>query len=107
MSGIEFTDANFKAEVLDEASKPVLVDFWATWCGPCRVQSPIIEDIAKEIGAAAKVGAMDVDAQPNTAQEFGIMSIPTLIIYKNGKPVWRVAGLQTKQAILAELKKAM
>ncbi len=107
MSGIEFTDANFKAEVLDETSKPVLVDFWATWCGPCKVQSPIIEEIAKEVGTTAKVGAMDVDAHVTTSQEYGIMSIPTLIIFKNGKPLWRVAGLQTKQAILAELKKAM
>ncbi|MEK7570146.1 MAG: thioredoxin [Patescibacteria group bacterium] len=107
MSGIEFTDANFKTDVLAETGKPVLVDFWATWCGPCKVQSPIIEEIAKEIGDKATVGSMDVDAHPTIPQEYGIMSIPTLIIFKDGKPVWRVAGLQQKQAILTELKKAM
>jgi len=107
MSGIEFTDANFKTDVLGETGKPVLVDFWAAWCGPCKVQSPIIEEIAKEVGDKVKVGAMDVDAHPNVPQEYAIMSIPTLIIFKNGQPVWRVSGLQQKQAILSELKKAM
>lgn len=104
---LKLTDANFKSEVMDEANKPVLVDFWATWCGPCKVQGPIIEEIAKEMGDKAKVGSMEVDENPTTPQEYAIMSIPTLIIFKAGKPVWRVAGLQTKQAILAELKKAL
>jgi thioredoxin 1 len=105
MAELKLTDANFKSEVLDEASKPVLVDFWATWCGPCKVQGPIIEEVAKEVGARAKVCSMEVDENPVTPQEYAVMSIPTLVIFKNGKPVWRVAGLQQKGAIMEELKK--
>jgi len=104
MSEIQLTDQNFQAEVLDEKTKPVLVDFWAAWCGPCQVQGPIIEQVAKEIGVKAKVGKLDVDANPQTAMAHGVMSIPTLVIYKNGKPVWRVSGLQQKEAILKELE---
>ena len=104
MSEIEITDQNFQKEVLEEKTKPVLIDFWATWCGPCKVQGPIIEEVAKEIGDKAKVGKLDVDANPQTAQEHGIMSIPTLVIFKNGKPIWRISGLQTKEAIIKELK---
>ncbi len=107
MSEVILNDQNFQKEVLDEATKPVLVDFWATWCGPCKVQGPIIAEVASEIGAAAKVGKLDVDENPVTAQAHGIMSIPTLAIFKGGKPVWRISGVQTKQAILEELKKAM
>ncbi len=107
MSEVILNDQNFQKEVVDEASKPVLVDFWATWCGPCKVQGPIIAEVANEIGDKAKVAKLDVDENPTTAQSHGIMSIPTLAIFKAGKVVWRVAGLQTKQAILEELKKAM
>jgi thioredoxin 1 len=105
MAEMIFTDANFKTEVLEEKSKPVLVDFWATWCGPCKVQGPIIEEVAKEIGDKAKVGKLEVDENSTTAQEYAVMSIPTLVIYKDGKPVWRVAGLQQKNVIIEELKK--
>ena len=107
MADITLTDQNFQKEVLDEASKPVLVDFWATWCGPCKVQGPIVEEVAKVVGDKAKVGKLDVDANPDTAQSYAVMSIPTLVIFKGGKPVWRISGLQTKQAIMEELKKAM
>ncbi len=107
MAEITFTDSNFTTEALGETSKPVLVDFWAAWCGPCKVQGPIVEEIAKEIGDKAKVGKLEVDENPATAQEFGVMSIPTLVIFKDGKPVWRVAGLQHKETILEELRKAM
>lgn len=107
MSEVILNDQNFQKEVLDETTKPVLVDFWATWCGPCKVQGPIVEEIANEIGDKAKVAKLDVDENPVTAQAHAIMSIPTLAIFKGGKLVWRVAGLQTKQAILEELKKAM
>jgi thioredoxin 1 len=105
MSGIEFTDKNFKQNVLEERKLPVLVDFWATWCGPCKVQGPIIEEVAKEMAGKAIIGSLDVDQNPTTSQSYGIMSIPTLIIFKGGKEVWRVSGLQQKQAILTELKK--
>ena len=101
------TDQNFQKEVIEETSKPVLVDFWATWCGPCKVQGPIIEEVAKAIGEKAKVCKLDVDENSATAQSYAVMSIPTLVIFKAGKPIWRVAGLQTKQAIMEELKKAL
>ncbi|PIS40586.1 MAG: thioredoxin [Candidatus Kerfeldbacteria bacterium CG08_land_8_20_14_0_20_43_14] len=104
MPEVQFTDQNFKAEVLEEKTKPVLVDFWATWCGPCKVQGPIIEEVAKEIGSKAKVGKLEVDENPQTAQEYGIMSIPTLVIFKSGKPIWRISALQSKEAIMKELK---
>jgi thioredoxin 1 len=104
MPEIQFTDQNFKKEVLEEKTKPVLVDFWATWCGPCKVQGPIIEEVAKIIGDKAKVGKLEVDENPQTAQENGIMSIPTLVIFKAGKPVWRISAVQSKEAIMKELE---
>ncbi|MFA5048032.1 MAG: thioredoxin [Patescibacteria group bacterium] len=99
-----FTDANFEADVL-KADLPVLVDFFATWCGPCRMQGPIVEEVAKEIGAKAKVGKMDVDANPQTAEKFEVMSIPTIIIFRKGQEVQRLVGLQNKDSLLAELNK--
>jgi thioredoxin 1 len=104
MQEVEFTDANFQSEALDEKSKPVLVDFWASWCGPCKMQAPIIEEIAKEYDGKAKVGKLEVDLNPQTAQSFQIMSIPTLAIFKDGKMVWQAVGLQSKAAIESELK---
>jgi thioredoxin 1 len=107
MPGIAFSDKNFKHDVLEEANLPVLVDFWATWCGPCKVQSPIVEEVATEMAGKAIIGSMDVDENPETSQSFNIMSIPTLIIFKGGKEVWRISGLQQKQAILNKLKELM
>lgn len=105
MSEVIFTDDNFDKEVLNEKDVPVLVDFWAAWCGPCRIQSPIVEEIAKELGAKAKIGKLEVDENPKSAEKFSVMSIPTLIIFQNGKPVWQGLGVTPKEKLLGELKK--
>lgn len=104
MSERAFTDASFDAEVMKETATPVLVDFWATWCGPCKMQAPIVEQIAKEYTGKVKVGGMDVDANPQTSQKFGILSIPTLMLFKGGKPVWQGIGLHSKKQLEDMLK---
>ena len=98
MSAININNNNFKHEVMD-SDKPVLLDFWASWCAPCRMVVPIIEEIANE-RADIKVGKINVDEQPELASEFGIMSIPTLVVMKNGKIVQQVSGARPKEAIL-------
>ncbi|MBP6920867.1 MAG: thioredoxin [Candidatus Omnitrophica bacterium] len=95
MSIQHFTDANFKSEVL-ESLTPVLVDFWATWCGPCRMVAPVVEEIAKEYDGKVKVGKVDVDENSRTASDFGIMSIPTIMLFKNGKVMEQVVGALSK-----------
>ncbi len=92
---MHFTDANFKAEVLESAT-PVVVDFWATWCGPCRMVAPVVEEIAKEYAGRVKVGKVDVDENSRVASDFGIMSIPTIMIFKNGKVMEQVVGALSK-----------
>ena len=94
---LEITDSNYK-EILAEG-KPVVVDFWAPWCAPCRMVAPIIEEIASE-RPDIKVGKINVDEQHELASEFGIMSIPTLVVMKNGKIVQQVSGARPKEAIL-------
>lgn len=105
MAEMTFNDQNFQSDVLGEKEKPVLVDFWAVWCHPCKIQGPIIDEVAVAIGDEAKVGKMEVDESPVTAQKFNILSIPTLVIFKNGEMVWQGVGVHQKQAILDELKK--
>lgn len=89
------SDANFDSEVL-KSQKPVLVDFWATWCGPCRAIAPVLEQLAEENSAKLKVAKLDVDEAGATASEYGVMSIPTLVIFKGGKEVERVVGAVPK-----------
>ena len=99
---IVVTADNFEEEVL-RSDKPVLVDFWATWCGPCRMLAPTIAAIAEEKAAVLKVGKVDVDQEPGLAAKFGIMSIPTLILFKDGQAVKQTMGFQPKDALLAWL----
>jgi len=101
---MQFTDQNFEAEVL-KSDKPVLVDFWAVWCGPCQMMGPIIEELAEEVKDKYKVGKMNVDENRETAAKFGIMSIPTLIIFKDGKAVKQLVGVQAKENLKEELEK--
>ena len=102
MAEVIITKNNFEAEVL-KSDIPVLVDFWATWCGPCRMLAPVIEEIANEYAGKVKVGKIDVDQQPELAMQFGVMSIPTLMVMKNGKIENQARGARPKQAILAML----
>ena len=105
MSELEFTDQNFEQEVLKETSMPVLVDFWAEWCGPCKIQVPIVEEVAEEMDGKAKIGKIEIDQNPATGQKFQIKSIPTIAIFKNGEIVWQAVGLQSKEKLVEELNK--
>lgn len=102
MAVVTITKENFEHEVLN-ADKTVLVDFWASWCGPCRMVSPIVDEIAEE-NTAIKVGKINVDEQPELAQRFGVMSIPTLIVFKNGKVANQAVGARSKAALLELVK---
>lgn len=100
MAEIKITNENFEAEVL-KAELPVLVDFWAAWCGPCRMLAPAVAQIAAECEGKIKVGKVNVDEQPELAQRFGIMSIPTVLAFKDGKKVNQSIGLVSKEKLLA------
>ena len=102
MAVITITLENFETEVI-KSEKPVLVDFWAPWCGPCRMLSPVVDEIAEE-NSNIKVGKVNVDEQEELAMRFGIMSIPTLIVFKNGEAVKKTMGVQPKAAILGLLE---
>ena len=102
MHPIEFTDANFDAEVI-KSDLPVLVDFWAVWCGPCKMLAPYMEEIANDYEGKIKVGKVDVDNNPNISVTYGIRSIPTLLIFKNGQIADQIIGAVPKNQITAKL----
>lgn len=104
MSGatVAVSDDSFAETVLKSAT-PVLVDFWAAWCGPCKMIAPVLEEIAAEKAGVLRVAKIDVDANPATARDYQVVSIPTLILFKNGQPVRRIVGAKGKAALLREI----
>lgn len=104
----QFTDDNFQAEVIEASKeKPVLVDFFAPWCGPCKMQGPIVDEVAEEIGDKAVVGKLNTEEAQKVAQNYNVMSIPTLIIFKGGEAAETMVGMQPKEALIEKLKKNM
>ncbi len=101
----EFTDTNFQTEVVS-SSQPVLVDFWAPWCGPCRMIAPLIEELASEYAGSVKIGKLNIDDSPNAAGQFGVSSIPTLMVFKGGEVVERFVGVQPKNRLQKALDAA-
>lgn len=101
---ITILDSNFETEVLN-SKETVLVDFWAAWCGPCKMIAPIIDEIAEELAGTIKVGKLNVDENSQTPTQFGVMSIPTMIIFKDGDEVERIVGFKTKNDLSSLLKK--
>lgn len=103
---VAISDRTFDSEVL-KSETPVLVDFWATWCGPCKMIAPVLEEIAGEKDGQLKIAKLDVDANPETAQKFGVQSIPTLLLFKNGQEVSRFVGYQSKTKLVEKLDRAI
>jgi len=99
---LEVTDSTFETEVL-QADEPTLVDFWAEWCGPCKMVEPVVEEIAEEYSDKLQVARMDVDGNRNTPAQYGIQGIPTLILFKDGQEATRIVGFRPKEAVVGEL----
>ncbi|MCJ7740311.1 thioredoxin [Candidatus Microgenomates bacterium] len=106
MSEVTLTDKNFDEEVTKSAI-PVLVDFWAVWCGPCQMQMPVLEEITKEYEGKVKVVKLNVDDNPATASKYQVMSIPTLMIFHKGNVVKQMIGVQSKETLVEEIKKVI
>jgi thioredoxin 1 len=100
---IEVTDQTFDEQVIN-SDKPILVDFWAEWCGPCKMIAPVLEELAVELDGQLVISKLNVDHNPDTSQAFGVLSIPTLLVFKNGEPVDRIVGYQPKPKLLARLQ---
>jgi thioredoxin 1 len=101
---IAVTDADFDSQVL-QASRPVLVDFWATWCGPCKMIAPVLEQLAEEAKEVLTIAKVDVDSSPGIAGRFGIRSIPTLLLFKDGEPVDQIVGFRPKGQLIKQLSR--
>lgn len=99
---VEVTDATFQSDVID-SGKTVLVDFWAAWCGPCKMVAPVLDEIAGENKDKLTVAKLDIDANPATARDYQVMSIPTMILFQDGKPVKQIVGAKPKAALLSDL----
>lgn len=106
MAALHFTQDNFETEVL-KSSQPVLVDFWATWCGPCRMITPFVEQLADEFAGQAKVGKVDVDENPDLAAKYGVNGVPTLLVIKDGKVVDKTVGAAPKARLADMLKRVL
>ncbi len=103
---VKLTDSTFEEKVIN-SDKPVLVDFWAEWCGPCKMIAPVLDEIASDMGDALVIGKLDIDENQNTAMAYGVMSIPTLLLFKNGEPVDRIVGFQPKPQLVSKIQAHM
>src|SRR3989344_5861942 len=106
VSDLNFTDQSFKAEVLD-SKQPVVVDFWAPWCDPCRTVGPIIDELAQEFAGKVKIGKINVDENSQTAGQYGVMSIPSIVFFKNGQPFKTMVGAQGKENYKREIEQML